>query len=61
MISIKKKLTKIIEEQPDDSTSEEILKELAFSVMIERGLSDSDARKTIENDEMLRRIKLWQK
>ncbi len=41
MISPKKQMTKIIKEQPDNSSYEEILKELAFARMVERGLDDS--------------------
>ena len=40
MISPKKKMTQIIQEQPDDSSYDEILKELAFARMVERGLND---------------------
>lgn len=56
----KEKMTKIIQKQPDDSSFDEILKELAFERMIERGLKDSREGKTISNDEMERRIKTWQ-
>jgi hypothetical protein len=59
--SAKQQMAKIIEEQPDDSTYEEILRELAFARMIERGLGDSSSRRTISNEEMKRRIRTWQK
>ncbi len=61
MSKAKEKLTKLIEEQPEDSSREEIIRELAFHVMVQRGLADSDARKVISNDEMARRIRSWQK
>jgi ribosomal protein S3AE len=61
MISIKKKMTKIIDEQPEDSSYEEILKELAFERMVERGLADSRSGKTVSDAQLKRRIKLWQK
>jgi len=35
-MSTKKKMKDIIEEQPDDATYEEILRELAFARMVER-------------------------
>jgi len=38
-----------------------IVRELAFDLMVQRGLKDSDERSTISNDEMERRIKSWQK
>jgi predicted transcriptional regulator len=61
MSKAKDDLTKLIEEQPDDSSHEEIVRELAFHLMIERGIADSDAGRVISNDEMSRRIRSWQK
>ena len=50
---------KVIDSLPDDSSYEEILKEIAFNRMIERGLKDSKNGKTITNEEMKHRIKQW--
>jgi len=61
MISPKKQMTKIVAEQPEDSSYEEILKELAFARMVERGVADSRAKRTISNVEVKRKIKSWQK
>ena len=61
MSKAKEELTKLIEEQPEDSSREEIVRELAFHVMVERGLADSDAGRVISNDEMARRIRSWRK
>jgi len=61
MSKAKEELTKLIEDQPDDSSREEIIRELAFHVMVERGLADSDAGRVISNDEMARRIRTWQR
>ncbi len=61
MSKAKEELTKLIEDQPDDSSREEIIHELAFHVMVERGLADSDAGRVISNDEMARRIRTWQR
>lgn len=61
MISPKKQMAKIVEEQPEDSSYEEILKELAFARMVERGLADSKAKRTVSNMEVKRKIKSWQK
>jgi hypothetical protein len=58
MFSAKEQMVKIISEQPDDSSYDEILRELAFVRMVERGLSDSDARRVIGNEEMARRIRI---
>lgn len=61
MSKAKEELRKLIEEQPEDSSREEIVRELAFHLMVERGLADSDAGRVISNDEMARRIRSWQK
>ncbi len=61
MSKAKQELTKLIEEQPEDSSRDEIVRELAFHVMVERGLADSDAGRVISNDEMARRIRSWQR
>jgi hypothetical protein len=60
MTTAKERLLEIIQQQPDDSSFEELLRELAFAVMVERGLEDSRADRTISNDEMERRIRRWQ-
>ena len=59
--TVKDELTKLIQNQPDDSSFDEILRELAFNLMVQRGLIDSDEGRTISNEEMERRIRLWQK
>ncbi len=61
MTSVISNMTKIIQEQPEDSSYEEILRELAFARMIDRGLEDSDAKRTIKNKEMKQRIQTWRK
>ena len=61
MISVKKHMTKVIAEQPEDSTYEEILRELAFVRMIDRGLLDIKKKNFISDKEIKRRIKSWQK
>jgi predicted transcriptional regulator len=59
MASIKEKMIHIIYKQPDDSSYDEILKELAFHRMVEKGLADSEQGRTISNQEMGRRIRSW--
>ena len=61
MSTAKEELTRLIEEQPDDHSAEQIVRELAFHVMIQRGLGDSDTGRVISNEEMGRRIRSWQK
>jgi predicted transcriptional regulator len=60
MSTAKEELARLIQEQPDDSSSEEIVRELAFHVMIQRGLADSDAGRIVSNQELGRRIRQWQ-
>lgn len=61
MATAKDELKALLEQQPEDSSSEELVRELAFLVMIQRGLADSDAGRTISNEEMGRRIRSWSK
>ena len=61
MATAKEHIAEIIKRQPDDSSYDEIVRELAFDLMVQRGLKDSDERRTISNDEMKRRIKTWHK
>jgi hypothetical protein len=45
MSTAKEELARLIEAQPEDSSREEIVRELAFHIMVERGLADSDAKR----------------
>ena len=61
MSTAKEDLLKLIENQPDDSTLDEIVRELAFYLMVQRGLADVDAGRVISDEEMARRIESWGK
>ena len=61
MSTVKEELTGLILRQPEDSSREEIVRELAFHVMVERGVADSDARRVISNEEMAKRIRSWER
>ena len=61
MSSAKEQITHIVQEQPEDSSYDEILRELALARMIEHGLEDSQAHRTISDEEMRQRIRTWQK
>lgn len=61
MTSTKAKMVEVIQGQPEDATYEEIMRELAFSRMVDRGLEDARSARTIANDEMGRRIRTWAK
>ncbi len=59
--NVKQTMSEIIAQQPDDSSYDEILRELAFARMIDRGLADSDAGRVITDDDVKQRIDSWQK
>ena len=61
MSTAKEELTRLIQGQPEDSSQEEIVRELAFHIMLDHGLADSDAKRAISNEDMARRIRSWQK
>jgi hypothetical protein len=55
MSTAKEELTQLIEKQPDDRSAEEIVHELAFHGMLQRGLADSDMGRVISHADMGRR------
>jgi predicted transcriptional regulator len=59
MSSAKEELKELIERQPAGSSREEIVRELAFHVMVQRGLADAESRRTVSNEEAARRIRSW--
>jgi len=59
MTAPKDEAKKIIDSLPEDTTYEEILRELAFDTMIQRGLSDVEDGKVISNKEMENTIAQW--
>ena len=61
MATAKEHIAEILKRQPDDSSYDEIVRELAFDLMVQRGLKDSDEQRTLSNEDMARRIKTWQK
>jgi predicted transcriptional regulator len=60
-MTVKENMKKIIENQPEDASYEEIVRELALAAMIERGLKDLHEGRIVLNEEMGKRIRLWQK
>lgn len=61
MSNVKAKMTEVIQSQPEDASYEEIMRELAFERMVERGLEDSRSGLVISNEETGKRIRTWQK
>ena len=54
-------MAEIIARQPEDSSYDEILRELAFARMVKRGLDDSDAGRTISDQEVKEKLDSWRK
>ena len=61
MSMVKQRMKEIIESQPDDASYDEIIRELAFERMVERGLGDTRNGRVTSNEEIRRRIRTWQK
>ena len=61
MSTAKEAMIDIIGRQPDDSSYDEILRELAFARMVQRGLADSDAGRTLSDEDVKGKIDSWQK
>lgn len=61
MVTAKQALIQLLDQQPDDSSADELLREIAFARMIERGIADSDDGRTIDHEEMGERIASWGK
>jgi len=50
---------KVIETLPQDSSYDEIIRELAFDRMIKNGLEDSKNNNIISNEDMKKKISKW--
>lgn len=60
-MTVKEPMKAVIETQPEDATYEEILRELAFGRMVNRGLADFRDGRVIANEDMGKRIGQWRK
>lgn len=59
MLSVKTRMSEVLQGQPDDASYEEIIRELAFEHMVEQGLEDSRSGRIISNEDMKHRIRTW--
>jgi predicted transcriptional regulator len=57
--SAKQAVVEIVQGMPEDSSYDEILHELFLNHMIERGLADVEAGRTISDEEMAKTIESW--
>ena len=58
-MTAKEAVLQIVGDLPDDSSFDEIVQELVFNRMIDRGLADVEAGRTITDEEMERTIESW--
>ncbi len=56
----KERIQLLVDAQPDDASYEEILRELSFERMVDRGLADVRNGNMVSNEDMSKRIRLWQ-
>lgn len=57
--SAKQAVVDIVQDMPEDSSYDEILQELLMNRMIERGLADVEAGRTLSDEEMVKTIESW--
>jgi predicted transcriptional regulator len=55
----KQQMIALLQQQPEDSTFDELLRELAFAKVVERGLKDATTGRVVTNEEVKRRIESW--
>jgi predicted transcriptional regulator len=55
----KERARAVVDAQPDDASIDEIVRELSFDRMIERGLADAREGRLVEHDEALTRLRSW--
>lgn len=53
-------ILKLVRAMPDDDSYDEILRELAFIRMVDRGLADADKGRVINTEELRQRVRQWQ-
>ncbi len=61
MTTAKETMVDIISRQPDDSSYDALLRELAYARMIQRGLEDAALGRTINDADAKYAIDSWQK
>ncbi|MBI4556256.1 MAG: hypothetical protein HY706_01615 [Candidatus Hydrogenedentes bacterium] len=55
----RERIAEIVNALPDDSSYDEILRELAFDRMIERGLADVETGRTVSHEEVKKQVRSW--
>jgi len=57
----KDRIRELVDQQPEDSSFDEILCELALARMIERGVADADGGRVIPHEDVVRETRSWSK
>ena len=52
-------ILELVRAMPADNSYDEILRELAFVRMVDRGLADADGDRKIETQELRQRVRQW--
>ena len=61
MATPKEQLRRIVDQQPDDSSYEEIVREVAFAAIVERGLADAREGRVSTHEDTRQAIESWRK
>lgn len=61
MGTVKQQILKVIQELPDDATTEDALDRLYLLYKVERGISQADRGELISQEEARRRLAKWLK
>lgn len=56
----KEKILELVRSMPDGDSFDEILRELAFVRMVDRGLVDAEKDRQVSSAELRQRIRSWQ-
>jgi predicted transcriptional regulator len=57
----KAQMVEIIQELPEDTSFDEILRELAFFRLVERGQSDFETGRLLSADDVRKRVRSWRR
>lgn len=55
----KDRMRTLLRDQPADSTYDELLRQLAFQRLVDRGLADVERGETLDTGDLRSRIKTW--
>ncbi|MEM7586387.1 MAG: hypothetical protein AAF560_23550 [Acidobacteriota bacterium] len=56
----KERILSLVRELPDNTSYDEVLRELAFVRMVDRGLADAEHHRDVDSAELKERMRAWQ-